>query len=81
MSNENNEKVENLLNKVSQYLGKNTNEIKNAAQSGDIAKTLSNLNPEDSEKIQKVLTDKNLATKLLSTPQAQKLIKDLLGEK
>ena len=81
MSNENNEKVENLLNKVSQYLGKNSNEVKKAAQSGDMAKALNSLSPEDSEKIQKVLTDKNLAAKLLATPQAQKMIKDLLGEK
>ena len=81
MSNENNEKAENLLNKVSQYLGKNSSELKNAAQNGDMSKVLNNLNAEDSQKIQKVLTDKNLATKLLSTPQAQKLIKDLLGEK
>lgn len=81
MSNEKNENVENLLNKVSQYLGKNPNELKKAAQSGDMAKTLNNLTPQDSEKIQKVLTDKNLASKLLATPQAQKLIKDLLGEK
>ncbi|MDQ5983167.1 MAG: hypothetical protein RUMPE_00165 [Eubacteriales bacterium SKADARSKE-1] len=81
MSNENNEKVDNLLNKVSQYLGQNSDELKKAAQSGDMSKALGSLNAEDSQKIQKVLSDKNLASKLLSTPQAQKLIKDLLGEK
>ncbi len=79
MSNQNNN-VDNFLNSVSKHLGKNPEELKSAAQNGNLNNLLGNLNPNDSQKIQKVLSDKDAANKLLSSPQAQKLIKKLLGE-
>lgn len=81
MNNENNKQVETLLNKVSSHLGKTPEELKQAAINGNVNNILGNLDKNESEKIQKILTDKNLSSKLLSTPQAQKLIKDLLGDK
>lgn len=78
-NNENN--VEKLLKSVSDKLGKSPEELKNASQSGNVENLLSNLNPNDANKIKKLLSDKNAADKILSTPQAQSLIKQLLGDK
>lgn len=76
----NNDKVENLLNSVSKYLGKDPQSLKESMKNGNIAQSLSNLNSEDAAKINKVLSDKNLASKLLSSPKAQKLLKDIMGD-
>ena len=78
---DNNMNVDNLLKSVSNKLGKNPEDLKNASQSGKMENLLNNLNPNDAQKIQKILSDKNAANKILSTPQAQSLIKQLLGDK
>lgn len=77
----NREQVENLLKKVSSHLGKTPQEMENAVKQGNLTQTLNNLSSSDAQKIQKVLSDKNAASKLLSTPQAQQMIKKLLGDK
>ena len=81
MSNENNTNFENLLKSVSDKLGKSPEELKKASETGNIENLLGNLRPNDAQKIQKILSDKNAANKILSTPQAQSLIKKLLGDK
>ena len=80
MSNENNPNFENLLKSVSDKLGKSPEELKKASETGNIENLLGNLRPNDAQKIQKILSDKNAANKILSTPQAQSLIKKLLGD-
>lgn len=81
MSSQNNGRnLENLLNSVSEKLGKSPEELKKATQSGNIENLLGSLNQNDAQKIQKVLSDKNIANKLLASPQAQSLIKKLLGD-
>ena len=42
---------------------------------------LSRLNQKDREKVSKVLSDPEMTKKLLSSPQAQSLIKNLFGDK
>lgn len=79
-SNNNNDKVENLLNTVSRYLGKDPKKLKESMQKGNIAQSLNNLNTEDAAKIKKILSDKNLASKLLSSPKAQQLLNDIMGD-
>lgn len=81
MSNTNNPNVENLLKSVSDKLGKTPEELKKASETGNVENLLGSLNPKDAQKIQKILSDKNAANKILSTPQAQSLIKKLLGDK
>ena len=81
MSNENNPNFENLLKSESDKLGKSPEELKKASETGNIENLLGNLRPNDAQKIQKILSDKNAANKILSTPQAQSLIKKLLGDK
>ncbi len=79
-SNQNNNS-ENLLKKVSEYLGKSPDELKKAVKSGNLPQNLNNISKDDSSNLQKVLSDKNLTSKLLSSPQVQKLLKKLNGDK
>ncbi len=78
---QNNNQVENLLNSVSKQLGTSPEELKSAAQTNNFSNVFENLNPKDAHNLQKVLSDKDAADKLLATPQAQQLLKILLGEK
>ena len=82
MSNQNNnQNFDNLLKSVGNKLGKNPEELKMASQSGNVKNLLSNLDPGQAQEIQKILSDKNAAEKILSTSEAQNLIKQLLGDK
>ena len=80
MSGENNN-LENLINTISQKLGADPNKLKDAAQNGNINDVIKNLKPQDAEKIQKILSDKNATSKLLSSPKAQQLLKRFMGDK
>ncbi len=73
--------LEEMLKKASQKLGTNAGVLKNAAKTGKINNLIKNLNTKDAQKVQKVLSDKQAASKLLSTPQAKKLLEKFLGEK
>jgi hypothetical protein len=42
---------------------------------------LSKLSPAQAKSLQRILSDKNATKELLSTPQAQKLLMKILGEK
>ena len=53
--NDKNNKVENLLNSASKYLGKDPQSLKESMQNGNIAQSLSNLNSEDAAKIKETL--------------------------
>lgn len=81
MPNENNFNIENLLKSVSNKLGKTPEELKKASETGKVNDLLGSLRPTEAQKIQKVLSDKNAANKILSSSQAQNLIKKLLGDK
>ena len=74
-------KMEDLLKTLSKRLGTNPEELKSAAKSGNINDILKNLNPKDSEKIKEIVTNKKAASQILSSPKAQQLLKNLLGEK
>ena len=52
-------------------------ELKKAAQNGNVQNLLSNMSPMQAQQIQKILSDENAAKKLLSTPQAQELLRRL----
>ena len=77
----NNDKLNDLLKKASTQLGTSPEELKKSAESGNISSLLKNMNPQDAEKIQNVLSDKNAAEKLLSTAKAKELLKKFLGGK
>lgn len=81
MPDQNNPELNNLIKEVSEKLGMSPDQVKQAAQKGKLSESLKNLNANDAEKIKKVLSDKNAASKLLATAKAKKLLKNILGEK
>lgn len=74
----NNKQLENLLKLTSERLGTTPEALLKAAQKGDMDRILSS-SPE-SEQLRKVLSDPGAAEKLLSSPQARKLLEMLQGK-
>ena len=77
----NNDELEALLKIAAQRLGTNPEDLKNQAATGNLNKVFSQMSPNDAAKMQQVLSDKDASNKLLSTPQAQALLQQLLGGK
>ena len=77
----NEQQINNLLSEAEKVSGVDRNTLQSAAQGGDIDKMLSKLSPAQAKSLQKILSDKNATRELLSTPQAQKLLMKILGEK
>ena len=85
MKGENNFKMnlsEEQMNKIMKNASKkgvDVNKMKNAAQNGKLDDFIGkNLSADASKKLKSVLTDKSAAEKLLSTPEAKELLKNLL---
>lgn len=70
-----------MLKEAEKKMGMTPDEIKKAINSGDVSGIMKNLGKADAQKVQKVLSNKDSAMKLLSTPQAQALLKKFLGGK
>lgn len=68
----NNNQLENLLKVTASRLGTTPEALKSAAESGQLNKVIGQ--NADTSKFQQVLNDPEAAKKLLSTPQAQKLM-------
>lgn len=82
MTNQNrDQQLEQLLKMASSRLGTDLEQLKNAAQTGTLENLFSGISSSDAEKVQKVISDKSAAEKLLSSPQAQQLLKKLLEGK
>lgn len=79
-NNMNHNQLEKLLQVTAQRMGTTPGDLKAAAQNGDLSRMMGNMGTKESAAMQKVLTDPEAAQKLLSTPQAQKLL-ELLGGK
>lgn len=77
----NEQQINNLLSEASKVSGVDKTTLQNAAQDGNIDKMISKLSPAQAKSLQKILSDKNATRELLSTPQAQKLLMKILGEK
>ena len=73
-----NKQLENLLQVTAQRMGTTPEDLKTAAQNGDLSRMMGNMGAKESAAMQKVLSDPEAAKKLLSTPQAQALL-NLLG--
>ena len=71
------EQLDRLVNTASKHLNTSPDELKNAAQSGNMQKLFSQMSPSQAQQLQKILSDENAAKKLLSTPQAQALLRGL----
>lgn len=65
-----------ILKMASERLGVNKEALKGSGEN-----LLNKLSDEDKQKVSKVLADKELTKKVLSTPKAQELLSKLLGDK
>lgn len=78
---EKDKQIENILNSLAQKLGENPKEIKKNAQKGEVGSLLNKMDSKQASKVQEILNDKEKTEQLLNTPQAQALIKKLMGDK
>lgn len=72
-----NNKINDILNALSPKLKTDKKKIEESAKSGDFSEVFKNMKPEDAQKLQHILSSKEETEKLLSTPQAQELLKIL----
>ncbi|MBQ2972332.1 MAG: hypothetical protein IJO20_02460 [Ruminococcus sp.] len=75
----NNEQINSLINMLSVRLNADSSQVREALEKGNLDKVLQNMNPAQAEKIGAILSDPEESKKVLSTPQAQALIKKLMG--
>ncbi len=77
----NNNDMNRLIKNASKKSGVDVNKLKQAADSGHLDDFINkNLSNEASSKLKSVLSNKEETEKLLSTPQAKELLKNLLKE-
>ncbi|MCI8360836.1 MAG: hypothetical protein HFE86_05830 [Clostridiales bacterium] len=75
------EKLQKMLDNAAPNLRpEDKKQVEAALQSGSLDNILKNLKPSDSKKLQEVLSNKAAAQRLLSTPQAQMLLKKLMND-
>ena len=75
----NNEQMNLMIEMLSQRLNSEPEKVREALEKGKLNKVLSNLDSKQSEKISAILSDPEQSKKVLATPQAQALIKKLMG--
>ncbi|MBE6824968.1 MAG: hypothetical protein E7513_06450 [Ruminococcaceae bacterium] len=75
----NNEQINSLINQLSQRLNADSSQVKDALQKGNLDKVLKNMDQKQAQKISAILSDPEESRKVLSSPQAQALIKKLMG--
>ncbi len=75
----NNEQMNSLIEMLSQRLSAEPTQVKEALEKGKLDKILMNMDSKQAQKISTILSDPEQSKKILSTPQAQALIKKLMG--
>ena len=74
------EQMEKLVAYASRQLGTTPEQLKTAFQQGGLAGLSDALSPDEANKAQALLKDKDAAAKLMNDPQVQKLLAQLLGD-
>ncbi|MBQ6152733.1 MAG: hypothetical protein IJJ15_03205 [Ruminococcus sp.] len=74
-----NAQIERMLQALSQRLDTPASDIRSALEGGSLEKLVSKMDKKQSDKIEAILSDEEKAKKLLSTPQAQAIMKKLMG--
>jgi hypothetical protein len=70
-----------FIDMAAQKLGINPEQAKKAAEGQNGQQLLNSLSEEDRNKVSKVLSDPELTRKILSSPQAKNMLKNLFGDK
>ena len=73
------EQLEKLVAYASQRLGTTPEQLKTAFQQGGISALSGALTPEESNKAEALIKDKDAAARLINDPQVQRLLAQLLG--
>ncbi len=73
------EQLEKLVEYASRRLGTTPEQLKTAFQQGGLSALSNALTPEETDKAQALIKDKDAAARLMSDPQIQKLLAQLLG--
>lgn len=73
--------MQKLLNELSHRLGVSETQLKNSAQSGNVQDMLKKADKKQAKKVEEILNDPNKTRELLSSPQAQALLKLFGGDK
>ena len=76
----NEEQLQALLKMASKKLGTTPEKLAKTVQQGDLSSITSKMKPEDAAKLNAVTADKGKAEKLVSSPDAQKLLQQLLNQ-
>lgn len=79
--NMNQKNLDALLSMASKKMGSSPDELKKNLQNGDINQLTKGMSAEDSTSFKKALSDKNLINKVMSSPEAQSIMKKLSGSK
>lgn len=72
--------INKLISSLSKQLGVSENQIKDAAQNGNVNDILKNADSNQTDKIKSVLNDPEKTKEILNSPQVQALIKLLGGD-
>ena len=75
----NNSEINNLLNGLSQRLDTPPEVLKENIEKGKLNNILNKMNIHQAKRIQKILDNKEQSEKILNSPQAQAIIKKLMG--
>lgn len=75
------EKVEELIDLVSTKLGTSKDSLRKYVENGQLEKLVNGLKPKDANRLQTILSNKEATKQLLSSPQAQQLLKKILQSK
>lgn len=75
----NNEQINSMIEQLSQRLNADSEEVRAALEKGNLDKVLQNMDQKQAQKIEQILSDPEESKKVLSSPQAQALIKKLMG--
>ncbi len=75
----NNSEINNLLNGLSQRLNTSPEQLKENLQNGNLNSVVNKMNSSQAKKLQKILDDPKQSEKILNSPQAQAIIKKLMG--
>lgn len=76
-----NGQMEMLLNLASKKLGTNKQDLQQQLNQGKLNNFMSNLNPTQASQLQQALSNPIIAKQMLNSPQAQALLKQLMGDK
>ena len=71
--------ADDLLRQINQKLHSNSDEMKQTLGSDTVNKMMNNINHVNKQQLQNILNDEEATKRLLSSPQAQALLKKLQG--